>query len=102
MLNLHIKVNVIKSVQMEQMLILLLSCVFKLVLIIITQKIKFVIHHAQMDLQIILLNHVLIFVLQIIILNYLKGNVFKIVSHILNILKTKLAFLNAQPVQISH
>lgn len=102
MLNLHIKVNVIKSVQMEQMLILLLSCVFKLVLIIITQKIKFVIHHAQMDLQIILLNHVLIFVLQIIILNYLKGNVFKIVSHISNILKTKLAFRNAQPAQISH
>lgn len=102
MVNLHIKVNVIKFVQMEQMLILLLSCVFKLVLIIITQRIKFVIHHAQMDLQIILLNHVLMFVLQIIILNCLKGNAFKIVSHNSNILKTKLAFLIVQPVQIFH
>lgn len=102
MANLHIRVNAIKFAQMEPMQIRLLLYVYKLALIIITQRIKLVIHHAQMDLQIILLNNALMFVLQIITLNCQRGNVFKIVNHILNILQTKLVFLIAQLVQISH
>jgi hypothetical protein len=85
MANMHFRMNAMKFVLMVRMLIQLLFYAFKLARMTIIRKIKFVIKHAQMDTQTILLKNVLMFVRLIIMLNCLRENVFKIVSHNLNI-----------------